>query len=102
MLEVHTTRPHIWSEEESLTLQSAASLVAEVVKSTDARGNRLKVESAYLGLSEALQRLRSRDEVMGAAVEVLGHALGVSRAIVVEFDEQGQPAPIKHADQLVT
>jgi GAF domain-containing protein len=96
VLEVHTTRPHTWSEEESLTLQSAASLVAEVVKSTDARGNRLKVESAYLGLSEALQRLRSRDEVMGAAVEVLGHALGVSRAIVVEFDEQGQPATIKH------
>jgi GAF domain-containing protein len=96
VLEVHTTRPHTWSEEEMLTLQSAASLVAEVVKSTDARGNRLKVESAYLGLSEALQRLRSRDEVMGAAVEVLGHALGVSRAIVVEFDEQGQPAPIKH------
>jgi GAF domain-containing protein len=96
VLEVHTSHPHSWSEEDSMTLQSAASLVAEVVKSTDARGNRLKVESAYLGLSEALQRLRSREEVMAAAVEVLGHALGVSRAVVVEFDEQGRAAPIKH------
>ncbi|HJQ69987.1 MAG TPA: GAF domain-containing protein [Blastocatellia bacterium] len=96
VLEVHTTRPHQWSDEDSLTLQSAASLVAEVLKSTDARGNRLKVESAYLGLSEALQRLRSREEVMGAAVEVLGHALGVSRAIVVEFDERGAAAPVKY------
>ncbi len=100
VLEVHTTRPHAWSEDDSATLQSAASLVAEVVKSTDARGNRLKVESAYLGLSEALQRLRSREEVMAAAVEVLGHALGVSRAVVVEIDEQGQPAPIKHEYRL--
>ena len=96
VLEVHTSRPNQWSEEDSLTLQSAASLVAEVLKSTDARGNRLKVESAYLGLSEALQRLRSREEVMAAAVEVLGHALGVSRAIVVEFDEQGGAAPVKY------
>ena len=100
VLEVHTTRPHAWSEDDSETLQSAASLVAEVVKSTDARGNRLKVESAYLGLSEALQRLRSREEVMSAAVEVLGHALGVSRAVVVEFDEQGQAATIKHEFRL--
>ena len=100
VLEVHTTRPHAWSQDESETLQSAALLVAEVVKSTDARGNRLKVESAYLGLSEALQRLRSREEVMAAAVEVLGHALGVSRAIVVELDEQGQAATIKHEFRL--
>ena len=96
VLEVHTSSPHRWSEEDSLTLQSAASLVAEVLKSTDARGNRLKVESAYLGLSEALQRLRSREEVMGAAVEVLGHALGVSRAIVIEFDEEGRAVPVRY------
>lgn len=96
VLEVHTSRPHQWSEEDSLILQSAASLVAEVLKSSDARGNRLKVESAYLGLSEALQRLRSREEVMGAAVEVLGHALGVSRAIVVEFDDEGRAAPVNY------
>jgi GAF domain-containing protein len=100
VLEVHTTRPHAWTEDDSETLQSAAALVAEVVKSTDARGNRLKVESAYLGLSEALQRLRSREEVMAAAVEVLGHALGVSRATVVEFDEQGEAAPVNHEFRL--
>lgn len=100
VIEVHTSRPHAWSEDDSATLQSAASLVAEIVKSTDVRGNRLKVESAYLGLSEALQRLRSREEVMAASVEVLGHALGVSRAIVVEFDEQGRAASIKHEYRL--
>ena len=102
VVEVHTSRPHAWSEEDSLILQSAASLVAEVLKSTDARGNRLKVESAYLGLSEALQRLRSREEVMSAAVEVLGHALGVSRAIVVEFDDEGRAAPVNYEYRMPT
>jgi GAF domain-containing protein len=33
---------------------------------------------------------------MSAAVEVLGHALGVSRAVVVEFDEQGEASPVSH------
>src|SRR5262249_20164299 len=67
-----------------------------LLKNTEARGNRLRVESAYLGLSEALQRLRTPDELMEAAVEVLGHALGVSRALMVELDEAGQAEPVRH------
>jgi GAF domain-containing protein len=46
-------------------------------------------------LSEALQRLRSPDEVKEAVVEVLGHALGASRVIVVEFNDQDKPEPVK-------
>jgi GAF domain-containing protein len=95
VVEVHTAQPRQWSEADLSSLKSAALIIAEIFKSTDARGNRLRVESAYLGLSEALQRLRSPDEVMEAVVEVLGHALGVSRALVVEFDDKGQPAPVK-------
>ena len=95
VVEVHTAQPRRWSENDLHSLSFAALLVAEVLKNTEARGNRLRVESAYLGLSEALQRLRSPGDVMEAAIEVLGHALGVSRAVVVEFDDAGQPAPVK-------
>jgi GAF domain-containing protein len=66
------------------------------VKSTDARGTRLRVENAYLGLAEAMQRLRSRQDVLDAVVEVLGHALGVSRAVVIEIDQAGAPEPVRH------
>ncbi|HST22511.1 MAG TPA: GAF domain-containing protein, partial [Blastocatellia bacterium] len=95
VVEVHTAQPRRWSENDLRSLSFAALLVAEVLKNTEARGNRLRVESAYLGLSEALQRLRSPGDVMEAAIEVLGHALGVSRAVVVEFDDAGQPAPVR-------
>jgi GAF domain-containing protein len=93
--EVHTTQPRQWNESDLRSLRSAALIIAEVFKSADARGNRLRAESAYLGLSEALQRLRAPDEVMEAAVEVLGHALGVSRAIIVQLDNNGRPLPVK-------
>jgi GAF domain-containing protein len=33
---------------------------------------------------------------MDAVVEVLGHALAVSRAFVVQFDDAGKPAPVEH------
>ena len=100
VVEAHTLTPHRWRSDQQRALEAAAAIIAELVKATDARGDRLKVESAYLGLSEALQRLRSRDEVLEAAVEVLGHALGVSRALIVEFGEQGDLRPVKQEYKL--
>ena len=96
VLEVHSATPRVWNETEIDALKSAAQLAAEIIKNLESRTNRLRVESAYLGLSEALQRLRSREEVLEAAVEVLGHALGVSRGLVIEFDEKGKPLPVKY------
>lgn len=94
VIEVHSASRRSWSESDRRALESSATVIAELVKSTDSRGNRLRVESAYLGLSEALQRLRSPEEVKEAVVEVLGHALGASRVIVVEFNESGQTDPV--------
>jgi GAF domain-containing protein len=96
VIEVHTTRPRKWTEGDRRTLRSASLIISEILRNTDARGKRLRVESAYLGLSEALQRLRTPGEVMDAVVEVLGHALAVSRAFVVQFDDRGMPAPVEH------
>src|SRR5205085_11692129 len=96
VVEVHAPQPRKWSESELRMLRTAATSIGEVFKSTDQRGNRLRVESAYLGLSEALQRLRTPDEVMEAVVEVLGHALGVSRALIVPLDEKGDAMPARN------
>jgi GAF domain-containing protein len=96
VIEVHCASHRSWTESDQRALESAATIIAELLKSTDSRVNRLRVESAYLGLSESLQRLRSTEEVKEAVVEVLGHALAASRVIVVEFDDQGQPEPVKH------
>src|SRR5262249_44573064 len=85
-----------WSEGDKRALESAAAIVSELIKSTPSGGNRLRVESAYLGLSEALQRLRTADEVREAVVEVLGHALGASRAVIVELSDAHAPEPVKH------
>jgi GAF domain-containing protein len=95
VIEVHCASRRSWTESDQRALESAATIIAELVKSTDSRGNRLRVESAYLGLSESLQRLRSAEEIKEAVVEVLGHALAASRVIVVEFDDQDQPEPVK-------
>ncbi|HEX8186168.1 MAG TPA: GAF domain-containing protein, partial [Blastocatellia bacterium] len=89
VVEVHTARHRKWTESDQRTLRSAALIISEILRNTDVRGKRLRVESAYLGLSEALQRLRAPGEVMDAVVEVLGHALAVSRALVVQFDDAG-------------
>lgn len=100
VIEAHTSDLHDWQDDQRRSLEAAAVIIAQLVKSTDARGDRLKVESAYLSLSEALQRLRSRDEVLEAAVEVLGHALGVSRVLIVEFGEDGDARPVKQEYRL--
>ena len=95
VIEVHCANRRSWTESDRHALESAALIIAELVKSTDSRGDRLRVETAYLGLSEALQRLRSPEEVKEAVVEVLGHALGASRVVVVEFDEKNRPEAVK-------
>ena len=95
VIEVHCARRRPWSDGDQRAIESAASIISELVKTTDSRGNRLRVESAYLGLSESLQRLRSADELKEATVEVLGHALGASRVVVVEFGDGGQCEPVK-------
>ncbi|HKP14043.1 MAG TPA: GAF domain-containing protein, partial [Blastocatellia bacterium] len=96
VVETHAPQPRRWSESDLRMLKTAAWAIAEIFKSTDQRGNRLRVESAYLGLSEALQRLRTPDEVMEAVVEVLGHALGVSRALIVPLSDKGEAMPARH------
>jgi GAF domain-containing protein len=96
VVEVHSSQRRRWDETDVLALRLAATSIAEVVRSTDARGSRLRVENAYLGLAEAMQRLQSRGEVLEAVVEVLGHAVGVSRAIVVEINPAGSPEPVTH------
>lgn len=94
VVEVHTADSRLWTETDLRSLKSAALIIAEIFKSSETRGNRLRVENSYLGLSESLQRLRAPDELMEAVVEVLGHALGVSRALVVQIDGNGQPLPV--------
>jgi GAF domain-containing protein len=96
VVEAHAPQPRRWSEADLRTLRTAASIIAEILKSTDQRGNHLRVETAYLGLSEALQRLRTPDEVMEAVVEVLGHALGVSRVLIVPLNDKGEALPARH------
>lgn len=96
VLEVHASDRREWTEGDRQLLESAVSVVGQLLKSTEIRRNRMRVETAYLGLSEALQRLRTPDELMEAVVEVLGHALGVSRALLVELDDGGQAEAIRH------
>lgn len=95
VIEVHSAERRSWTRPERLALESAAKIISEFVKSTDSKGSRLRVESAYLGLSESLQRLRSAEEVKEAVVEVLGAALGASRVMIVELKDN-QPAPVSH------
>ncbi len=95
-LEVHTVNPKWWSDNDAATLTSAALAIAAVIKNTAVRGNKLRVENAYLGLAEALQRLHTEDDLKEAAVEVLGHALGVSRATIIDFDKVTGPVTIQH------
>ena len=95
VIEVHCASRRSWTESDQRALESAAAIIAELIKTTDSRGNRIRVESAYLGLSESLQRLRSAEEVKEAVVEVLGHALAASRVIIVEFNDIDQPEPVK-------
>src|SRR4029078_3347329 len=95
VIEVPSSSRRTWTDADRQALESASKVISELIKSTDSRGNRLRVESAYLGLSEALQRLRTPDEVKEAVVEVLGHALGASRVLIVEFNDAGGTVPVR-------
>ncbi|MBI3653450.1 MAG: GAF domain-containing protein [Acidobacteria bacterium] len=95
-LEVHTVKSKWWSDADAATLLSAASALASVMQNSKLRGNKLRVENAYLGLAEALQRLRTPEDLKAAVVEVLGHALGVSRATVVDFDAHTGAVSMRH------
>ncbi|HET9532128.1 MAG TPA: GAF domain-containing protein, partial [Blastocatellia bacterium] len=96
VVEAHTSQPRAWNELDLSLLESAARFIASAMRRSDTHGDRLQVENAYLKLSEALQRLRTRDELMEAAVEVLGHALGVSRAIAIELNDSGKAEPVRY------
>jgi GAF domain-containing protein len=95
-LEVHTVNAKWWSDKDAATLVSAASTIAATIKSSAVRSSKLRVENAYLGLAEALQRLHTPEELKAAVVEVLGHALGVSRAAIIDFDRATAPFSIQH------
>lgn len=94
-IEVHSRNPREWTEQDADALETAAAMIAQSLRTPQPQGARLKAENAYLGLSESLQRLRSRDELLEAAVEVLGHALGVSRAAAITMTDAGQAEPVR-------
>jgi GAF domain-containing protein len=87
VLEVHTTLPHKWDESNSAALKIAAASI----ENKNSRGNTgplgLRAETAYIALSEALQGLGSRKELLEAAVEVVGHAVGASRTLILQPDD---------------
>ncbi|HEU4391814.1 MAG TPA: GAF domain-containing protein [Blastocatellia bacterium] len=109
VVSVHTVQPRRWSERDTSLLQLAADLIAAVMtfvppaqpQAPVQPQPQARVEVAYQALAQALQRLRTKEEVMDAATQVLGHALGVSRSLIVEYDppsQQGrQPSkPVSH------
>ena len=107
VVEVHTPKSRRWSERDTSLLQLAADLIAAVMTFTPPAQPQAPpqpqagVEVAYQALTQALQRLRDKEQVMDAAAQVMGHALGVSRSLIVEYDppsqEGRQPSkPIKH------
>ena len=96
VLEVHTVEPRYWSDEEVEKLESLATAMATALKNQSSGSRNLKVESAYLGLAEALQGLRTKDELLEAVVEVFGNALSVSRAVVLEWDDSRGTAEVRH------
>ncbi len=85
VLEVHTLQPKWWDEQDLNKLEAVGRPLAKFIENQSGPGHRLQSESAYLGLSEALQLLQTPDELLDAVVEVLGHALSVSRVFVIDL-----------------
>ncbi|MEW6208546.1 MAG: GAF domain-containing protein [Acidobacteriota bacterium] len=94
-IEVHTCNQREWTDQDAEALETAAAMIAQPLKAPQPQSANLKAENAYLSLSESLQRLRSRDELLEAAVEVLGHALAVSRAAAITLTDAGQAEPVR-------
>lgn len=93
VVEVHTKNPQRWMDTSVVALRAASVVVerseAGSLATVQPTGEPwFKAENSYMRLSESFHGLKSRDEVLEAAVEVLGHALGVSRVIAMEMDER--------------
>jgi len=90
VLEVHTRQCQPWAPASISALRSAAVALSAINRGATtpapqaAPDTGLKAEAAYMSMSQTLESLRSRDEVVEAMVSVLGHALGVSRVIAIE------------------
>ncbi len=88
VLEVHTLQPKWWDEQDLNKLEMIARPLTKFMQKNTHPTRSLQAENAYLGLSEALQLLGSADELMSAVVEVLGHALGVSRVAILDLTKE--------------
>lgn len=95
VVEVHTVDPKAWSDKARDVLTAVASVVGSIFKQQQTQANQLKAQSAFMGLSESLQRLRAPEDLLDAAVEVLGHALGASRVIALDFDNSSRPIMVQ-------
>src|SRR5262249_25781545 len=90
VLEVHTRQCQPWAPASISALRSAAVALSAINRGATtpapqaAQDHGQKGEAAYMSMSQTLESLRSRDEVVEAMVSVLGHALGVSRVIAIE------------------
>ncbi|HUK90727.1 MAG TPA: GAF domain-containing protein, partial [Blastocatellia bacterium] len=84
VLEVHTNRPHRWNEGNVAALKIAAAAMETKTSHGQTGPLGLRAETAYIALSEALQGLGSRTELLEAAVEVVGHAVGASRTLILQ------------------
>ena len=94
ILEVHTRKPQPWSQASVSALRSAGIALSAINRGVQPQAPQpkpesgLKAETAYMGMSQTLESLGSRGEIVEAVVGVLGHALGVSRVIAVEKSSQ--------------
>jgi GAF domain-containing protein len=95
VLEVHTVEPKDWNDKDRDLLTAVAVVVGSIFKQQQTQANQLKAQSAFMGLSESLQRLRAPEDLLDAAVEVLGHALGASRVIAIDFDNPNRPVMVQ-------
>lgn len=86
VVEAYSSKFGAWSRRDAITLRQAADLLVTLFRDINESASRLRVETAYLGLVDAMVRLTSLDELMEAAVQVLGHALGASRVLAIEFE----------------
>jgi GAF domain-containing protein len=96
VLEVHMRRPRPWPPPSVSALKSAALALGAINRGIPIAEHEspaaaqpppdagLRAESAYMTMSQTLESLGSKEEVIEAMVEVLGHALGVSRVIAIE------------------
>jgi PAS domain S-box-containing protein len=98
VLEVHTIQPKWWDEQDLNKLEAIGKPLTRFLQQTVPVGRSLLAENAYLGLSEALQMLNSPAELMHAVVEVLGHALGASRVMILDLSQDTSTIEFEFTD----